>query len=146
MAELSFVQDHNMSAYLGDPPEKHWMFKSMVDGLILSPIIYTFIYDFWNSISERTNANGYVILIGRVHGHPMIITEQIIRECLQFGDKDADPIELDQELIQSTIFRMGHEGLYPTTEKKLLHSYWRYLAHIVTQCLSGRKRGYDVLN
>ncbi|KAL8223151.1 hypothetical protein R6Q57_020550 [Mikania cordata] len=92
MAKLRFVQDHNKSAYHGDPPEKHWMFKS------------------------------------------------------KFGDKDSDPVELDQELIQSTIFRMGDEGLYPAVEKKFLRSYWRYLAHIVTQCLSGRKGGYDVLN
>ncbi|KAL8215939.1 hypothetical protein R6Q57_022776 [Mikania cordata] len=41
---------------------------------------------------------------------------------------------------------MGYEGLYPPTEKKFLHPYWRYLAHIVTQCLSRRKGGYDVLN
>ncbi|KAD3067117.1 hypothetical protein E3N88_34997 [Mikania micrantha] len=25
MAELRFVPDHNMSAYVSDPPEKHWM-------------------------------------------------------------------------------------------------------------------------
>ncbi|KAL8244122.1 hypothetical protein R6Q59_010380 [Mikania micrantha] len=41
---------------------------------------------------------------------------------------------------------MGYEGLYPPTEKKLLHPYWRYLALVVTQCLSRRKDGYDVLN
>ncbi|KAL8211304.1 hypothetical protein R6Q57_005741 [Mikania cordata] len=81
-----------MSAYLGDPPEKHLMDKSM-----------------------------------RQHE---IITEQIIRECLKFEDKDTDPIE----------------GLYPPTEKKLLHRYYRYLAHILTQCFSGREGGYDVLN
>ncbi|KAL8225885.1 hypothetical protein R6Q57_018442 [Mikania cordata] len=36
MAELQFVPDHNMLAYLGDPPEKHVTFNSMVDGLILA--------------------------------------------------------------------------------------------------------------
>ncbi|KAL8205676.1 hypothetical protein R6Q57_009227 [Mikania cordata] len=117
-----------MSAYLGDPPEKRWMFKSM------------------NSIAENTDANGNTCLIGRVQWQFVIVTEQIIRECLQFEDKDSDPIELDQELIQSTIFRMRHEDLYPPTEKKLLHPYWRSLAHIVTQCLSRRKGGYDILN
>ncbi|KAD2393186.1 hypothetical protein E3N88_40163 [Mikania micrantha] len=76
MTELQLVPDHNMSAYLGDPPEKHAMFKSIVDGLILSPVNYatmdhpliisSFIYDFWNSITERTDANGNVSLIGKV--------------------------------------------------------------------------------
>ncbi|KAL8232360.1 hypothetical protein R6Q57_002138 [Mikania cordata] len=116
MAELRFVSDQNMSAYVRDPPEKHSMFKSLVDGLILSPMNYAimehpeiiaeYIQSFWNTISEHTDANGTVSLIGK----------------------------------------MGDEGVYPPTEKKLLHPYWRYLAHVVTQCLSGRKGGYDVLN
>ncbi|KAL8202160.1 hypothetical protein R6Q57_011307 [Mikania cordata] len=63
-----------------------------------------------------------------------------------FGDKATDPVELDHELVQRTVYKMGYEGLYPPTEKKLLHLYRRYLAHVITQCLSGRKRGYDVLN
>ncbi|KAL8257479.1 hypothetical protein R6Q59_029520 [Mikania micrantha] len=156
MDELRFVSDHNVSPCLGDPPEKHLMYKSMVDGLILSSVNYvimehpliisSFINDFLNSSSERTDSNGNVSLIGKVQGQLVIIIEQIIRECLQFGDRDTDPIDLDQELIQSTVFRMGHEGFYPPTKKKLLHPYWRYLAHIVTQCLSGRKGEYNVLN
>ncbi|KAL8256212.1 hypothetical protein R6Q59_031279 [Mikania micrantha] len=96
-----------MSAYVGDPPVKHSMFRSLVEGLILS---------------------------------------LILTECLQFGDKATDPVELDHDLVHRTVYQMGHEGVYPPTEKKLLHPYWRYIAHVVTQCLSGRKGGYDVLN
>ncbi|KAL8233772.1 hypothetical protein R6Q59_019872 [Mikania micrantha] len=114
MDELRIIPDHNMTAFLGDPPEKHMVFMSM------------------NSISEITNTNGHVCLNGKVQGQPMVISEQIIRECLQFGGKDSDPAELDQELIQSTILRMRYEGSYPPTEKKLLHPYWIYLAHVVT--------------
>ena len=156
MANLRFVPGHNMPAYVGDSPEKHSMFKSLGQGLILSPVNYAimehpeiiseFIQSFWNSIVECTDANGTVCLIGKVQGQPIIITEQILRECLQFGDKATDPVELDHELAQRTVYQMGHEGVYPPTEKKLLHPYWRYLSQIVTQCLLGRKGGYDVLN
>ncbi|KAL8197800.1 hypothetical protein R6Q57_024174 [Mikania cordata] len=131
-----------MSACVGDPPTKHLMFKSLVDVLILSP----YVQSFWNSISEHTYANGTVNLIGKVQGQPIIITEQILRECLQFRDKATDPVELDHDFVHRNVYQMGHEGVYAPTEKKLLHPYWRYLAHVVTQCLSGRKGGYDVLN
>ncbi|KAL8237762.1 hypothetical protein R6Q59_018843 [Mikania micrantha] len=100
-----------MTAFLGDPADKHEMFRSIVHELILSPINFT------------------------------------IMECPTiFGDKASDPSELDDQLVEATLLRMGYESLYPPTEKKLLHPYRRYLAHVVTQCLSGRKGGYDVLN
>ncbi|KAL8260995.1 hypothetical protein R6Q59_025044 [Mikania micrantha] len=127
MDDLHFVPDHKMSAFLRDPPDKHSEFKSMVDGLILSPVNY--------AIMEHPSM-----------GQPIVITEQILQECLQFRDKATDPIELDQGHVNIIVYQMGHEGAYPQTEKKLLHHFWRHLAHVVTQCLSGRKGGYDVLN
>ncbi|KAL8214088.1 hypothetical protein R6Q57_003537 [Mikania cordata] len=94
MADLHFVPDHNMTTYLGDPPEKHSEFKSLIEGLILSPVHYAimenpsivadFIRGFWSTDEEHTDAHGAISN--------------------------------------------------------------RYLAHVVTQCLSGRKRRYDVLN
>ncbi|KAL8228472.1 hypothetical protein R6Q57_016056 [Mikania cordata] len=151
MAELRFAPEHNMTAYLGYPPKRHSEFKSLVDGLILSPINYAimehpviveeFIQSFWSSVTERIDTDGTINIVGIVQGQPITITEQIIRECLQFGDKLEDPVELSKDLVNRTVFQMGYEGVYPPTEKKLLHPYWRYLAHIVTQCLSGRKGG-----
>ncbi|KAL8265745.1 hypothetical protein R6Q59_003089 [Mikania micrantha] len=121
-----------MTAFLRDLAERHEMFKSIVHGLILSPvnfaimecptIISSFIKDFWNTVKEEKDANG------------------------NFGNKALNPTELDDQLVEATLLRMGYKGLYPPTKKKLLHPYWRYLAHVVTQHLSGRKGGYDVLN
>ncbi|KAD4585985.1 hypothetical protein E3N88_23586 [Mikania micrantha] len=128
MADLRFVHDHNMTAFLGEPPAKHSEFKSMVDGLILSPINYAimeyppimtdFVRSFWSTVEESVDADGNITIVGKIQGHPIIISEQIIRECLQFGDKDSDPVELDQELVNRTVFQMGHEGKYPPIEKK----------------------------
>ncbi|KAD2393881.1 hypothetical protein E3N88_40858 [Mikania micrantha] len=126
MADLRFVHDHNMTAFLGEPPAKH--------------------SEFLEHVEESIDADGNISIVGKIQGHSIIISEQIIRDCLQFGDKESDPVELDQDLVNRTVYQMGHEGAYPPTEKKLLHPYWRYLAHVVTQCLSGRKGGYDVLN
>ncbi|KAD3336891.1 hypothetical protein E3N88_32410 [Mikania micrantha] len=119
MADLRFVPDHNMSAYLGDPPEKHSEFKSLVDGLIISPVNYAimehptivsdYIEGFWSTVTDHTDSSGNVSIIGKIQGKPITITEQILRECLQFGDKDTDPVELDQDLVNRTVFQMGHE-------------------------------------
>ncbi|KAL8242094.1 hypothetical protein R6Q59_012396 [Mikania micrantha] len=117
MADLRFMHDHNMTAFLGEPPAKHSEFQSMIEGLILSPVNYaimvvtSFIRDIWSSVEESIDADGNISTVGKIQGHSIIISEQIIRDCLQFGDKESDPVELDQDL-----------------------------------CLSGRKGGYDVLN
>ncbi|KAD3640209.1 hypothetical protein E3N88_29432 [Mikania micrantha] len=131
MADLRFVHDHNMTAFLGKPPAKHSEFQSMIEGLILSPVNYaimeypqivtSFIRDFWSSVEESIDADGNISIVGKIQGHPITISEQIIRDCLQFGDKESDPVELDQELVNKTVYQMGHEGAYPPTEKKLLH-------------------------
>ncbi|KAL8205540.1 hypothetical protein R6Q57_009091 [Mikania cordata] len=156
MSQLRFIPDHNIVAFIGDPPAKHAMFQTMVHGLNLSPINYairedpricsSFINDFWNSVKEEKDLKGNKCLIGKVQDESIIISEEIIRQTLQFGDKATHPIEIDRQTIESALVRMGYEGSFPPTEKKLLHPYWRYLAHVLTQCLSGRKGGYDILN
>ncbi|MFS8002874.1 hypothetical protein Hanom_Chr13g01207211 [Helianthus anomalus] len=40
---------------------------------------------------------------------------------------------------------MSYEGSYPLTTKKLLHPYWRFLAHVYLICISGNKSGIDAL-
>ncbi|KAL8265312.1 hypothetical protein R6Q59_023442 [Mikania micrantha] len=97
MTDLRFVHDHNMTAFLGEPPAKHSEFKSMIEGLILSPVNYatmeypliitSFIRDFWSTVEESTDADGNISIVGKIQGHSIIISEQIIRDCLQFGDK-----------------------------------------------------------
>ncbi|MFS7913759.1 hypothetical protein Hanom_Chr02g00145451 [Helianthus anomalus] len=34
---------------------------------------------------------------------------------------------------------MSYKGSYPPTTKKLLHPYWRFLAHVYLVCISGNK-------
>ena len=114
MDDLHFVPDHNMTAFLGDPPEKHSEFRSMVAGLILSPVNYAimehpsivtdFIRGFWSTVEEHTDSLGTLSIVGKVQGQSIVITGQIIRECLQFGDKADDPVELDQELVNRTVY------------------------------------------
>ncbi|MFS7963930.1 hypothetical protein Hanom_Chr08g00744141 [Helianthus anomalus] len=43
------------------------------------------------------------------------------------------------------IERMNYEGSSPPTTKKLLHPYWRFLAHVYLVCINGNKSGIDTL-
>ncbi|KAD4180405.1 hypothetical protein E3N88_28996 [Mikania micrantha] len=71
-------------AYLEDPPQKHAEFKSMVDGLILSPVNYAimehptifsdYIESFWSTITEHTNSNGDISIVGKIQGKSITIT------------------------------------------------------------------------
>ncbi|KAF5782092.1 hypothetical protein HanRHA438_Chr11g0504271 [Helianthus annuus] len=40
---------------------------------------------------------------------------------------------------------MSYEGSHPPTTKKLLHPYWRFLAHTYLMCIRGNKSGIDTL-
>ncbi|KAL8218003.1 hypothetical protein R6Q57_021376 [Mikania cordata] len=134
MADLRFVTDHNMTAFLGNPPERHSEFKTLVDVSILSPVNYAImehptvvsdiIQSFWSTVTKHIDADGTISIVGNIKGQPITITKEILRECLQFGDKLEDPVQLDHGLVNRTVYQIGHEGAYPPTEKMLLHQYW----------------------
>ncbi|MFS7936488.1 hypothetical protein Hanom_Chr05g00416181 [Helianthus anomalus] len=66
-------------------------------------------------------------------------------EVLLFGDPVDDPIKHSKEKIVPVLERMTYEGTYPPMTKKLLHPYWRFLAHVYLVCISGNKSGIDTL-
>ncbi|MFS7929796.1 hypothetical protein Hanom_Chr04g00336641 [Helianthus anomalus] len=64
----------------------------------------------------------------------------MIREVLLFGDAAEDPVEHEKEKVIKVLDKMSYEGSYLPTTKKLLHPYWRLLAHVYLVCISGNKR------
>ncbi|KAI3754595.1 hypothetical protein L1987_54382 [Smallanthus sonchifolius] len=156
MAEMIFVANYNLCAFTLDPPEEFEYFRSMVVGLTLSPInfavmenpiIYrTHIQEFWSTATIHPNDHGEECIIGTVQAKRVRISEAVIRTALQFGDLPAHPTKLNQKVVTPILTRMGYEGPYPPLYKKLLHPYWRYLAHVCMNCLSGRKGGFDEIN
>ncbi|KAJ0788963.1 hypothetical protein HanPI659440_Chr05g0198011 [Helianthus annuus] len=69
----------------------------------------------------------------------------MIREVLLFGDAVDDPVEHEKEKVIKVLDKVSYEGSYPPTTKKLLHPYWRFLAHVYLVCISGNKSGIDTL-
>lgn len=157
MADLKFSDHHNIAACLSDPPQSHQEFKSMVYGLNncrlthairTNPVIYkSLVGEFWDKASiNKEGADGEGIVESVVKGRKVIVSEQTIREVLQFGDQPGFPTEIPVDQIKEVLERMRYEGTFPPTIKKLLPPYWRFLAHSFVICISGRKGGADEIS
>ncbi|KAI3811559.1 hypothetical protein L1987_21284 [Smallanthus sonchifolius] len=96
MANLKFVKDHNESVYLEDHPQHHNIFRLMLVGLRASRIFHAisqhpdicedFIRDFW-STADFVTENEVEGIVGTVAGKRIVVTDAVIRECLNFGDE-----------------------------------------------------------
>ncbi|MFS7947195.1 hypothetical protein Hanom_Chr06g00545261 [Helianthus anomalus] len=131
----SWEKTMTIACYLSDPPKGFEMYKSLIVGLntcILAhslrenPIIHEdWIKDFWdNSTAKKSD----LVIKSKVRGTKVSISEQDIRDVME------------------VLGKMSYEGATPPpTIKKLLHPYWRLLAHIYLVCISGNKSGLDKL-
>ncbi|MFS7930723.1 hypothetical protein Hanom_Chr04g00347661 [Helianthus anomalus] len=143
----------NIACYLSDPPKGFETYKSLMVGLNTcrlahslreNPVICEdWIKDFWENSTAK---KGDSVIKSKVRGTEVSISEQDIRDVLLFGDVDDDPIEYSKEKVMDVLIKMSYEGATPPpTIKKLLHPYWRLLAHIYLVCISGNKSGLDKL-
>ncbi|GKF41267.1 hypothetical protein Tco_0124609 [Tanacetum coccineum] len=118
MANLKFVDTHNMVAFLSKPEESDG-FEQIVDflnahhikyALTVNPTIYiSFIEQFWSTVKAKT-INGEVQLHALVDGKKIIVTEASVRRDLQLTDEEGVDC-----LPNSTIFEqltlMGYEKI-----------------------------------
>ncbi|CAI9270473.1 unnamed protein product [Lactuca saligna] len=108
---------------LSDPPLSDQAIKSMAHG-----------------------ADGVGVVESTVKGEKIIVLKQTIRDVLRFGDRPEFPIEISATQIREVLERMGYEGTFPITLKKLLPPYWRFIAHKFVICISGGKGGADEIS
>ncbi|GKF52560.1 hypothetical protein Tco_0159470, partial [Tanacetum coccineum] len=97
MANLKFVDTHNMVAFLSKPAESEG-FEQIVDllnahpikhALMVNPIIYTScIKQFWATVKAKT-VNGEVQLQALVDRKKIIIIQASVRSDLQLDDEEG---------------------------------------------------------
>ncbi|GJU33686.1 hypothetical protein Tco_1182040 [Tanacetum coccineum] len=97
MANLKFVDTHNMVAFLSKPTESEG-FEQIVDFLNANPIKYALtinptiyiscIEQFWSTVKDKT-VNGEVQVHALVVGKKVIIIESIVRRDLQLEDAEG---------------------------------------------------------
>nr|GEX85987.1 hypothetical protein [Tanacetum cinerariifolium] len=100
MANLTFVDSHNMVAYLEKSIEDA-AFAEIVDFLNANPIIYaliisptifvSYIEQFWYTVKTKTINNETHIHVN-VDGKTIVITKSSMRRDLQFNDKDDETV------------------------------------------------------
>ncbi|GKE00020.1 hypothetical protein Tco_1388003 [Tanacetum coccineum] len=141
-----------MVAFLSKPAESEG-FEQIVDFLNANPIKYALtinptiyiscIEQFWATVKIKT-INGEVQLQALVDGKKIIITESTMRRDLQ--PEDAEGVDC---LPNATIFEqlglMGYDQVSQklTFYKAFFSSQWKFLIHIVLQCLSPKKTTWN---
>ncbi|KAM0026494.1 hypothetical protein Hdeb2414_s0020g00558841 [Helianthus debilis subsp. tardiflorus] len=154
--DLKFIASHNQVAYLAPPPVKHkQLFTSLIKGLNTcrivhalrdNPVVYeSLIRDFWKTAKVEI-IEGKGTIAAEIDGTKIVVTEQVIRDVLQFNDQETDPIELDAGTIEAILPRLSYEGRFPPLVKKFVHPYWRLLLHMFLLCMTENRGGIDQLN
>ncbi|GKD18164.1 hypothetical protein Tco_1207322, partial [Tanacetum coccineum] len=118
MADLKFVDQHNMVAYLEKTKEKA-KFHQIVDflstcsnnyALTVSPTIYAFyIKQFWNTATSKT-VNSVKQIHAIVDGKAVVISESSVRSDLLFNDEDGIACLTNDEIFENLAL-MGYEQL-----------------------------------
>lgn len=123
----------------------HFLRRSRIHHAItVSTMVYmNHVTDFWDNAEVNTELD-HTRMISTVLGRQIIVTEETIRNVLQFGaDGDARMV-FPMQLIAGCFQRMGYPGVPPDQYRKAkLRCVWRYLMHIMIVCLSGRKGGLN---
>ncbi|KAL7603502.1 hypothetical protein Lser_V15G16589 [Lactuca serriola] len=155
MAFLKTAEMHNLAIVLDDPPVAHREFMSMMyrlrecclaHAITVNPVIYeSLIQEFWRS-EKVTEVNKELIIEAMVQNCKIKISKKYIRDTLLILDEFDYPTEAEAEEIPRILDKMGYEGSYPPTVKKLLPPHWRFLAHVFISCMSGRRSGADEIS
>nr|GEX54869.1 hypothetical protein [Tanacetum cinerariifolium] len=118
MANLKFVDQHNMVAYL-DESDVNTEFHQIVDflsscsinyALTLSPTVYaSYIEQFWNTTSSKT-INYMKQIHAIVDGKAVVISESSMRSDLLFDDEDCITCLTNDDIFENLAL-MGYEPL-----------------------------------
>ncbi|MFS8002480.1 hypothetical protein Hanom_Chr13g01202551 [Helianthus anomalus] len=78
---------------------------------------------------------------------PIIITEQLVREVLNFPDDENSQTKFPERMVKGCMLRMGYNGDLKKANylKENFPRLYKFLIHSVLLALSHRKGGYDVM-
>ncbi|GJY84950.1 hypothetical protein Tco_0498976 [Tanacetum coccineum] len=152
MAALKFAETHNLVAFLEKPDESDG-FEQIVDFLNASSIRYTLtvnptiytscIKQFWATAKVKT-VNGEVQIQALVDGKKVIVTKASMRRDLQLADENGTDC-LPTTTIFEQLSLMGYEKISQklTFYKAFFSPQWKYLIHIILQCLSAKTTAWN---
>ncbi|KAJ0475294.1 hypothetical protein HanRHA438_Chr13g0577211 [Helianthus annuus] len=152
--EIMSEKRHNQVAYM-DPDDKLTEFKDITKWIRESRINYTITFStpvykslikaFWDSASV-VQIDGKDIIRGRVNDLYVVITSEILNEVLQLQDSPDAPYSIPIMCSRGCLLRMKCKGdiFVKQINKGDLPLRYKFLLHILVQCLSNRRSGYDM--
>ena len=152
MAELQFIDHHNMLAMLSKVKESEG-FHEILDflrsshlahALTVNPRVYVdHIQQFWTNATIHGDEGNQTIR-SLVHGRTIIISEALIRTHLQLADEEGI-FSLPSETLFGGLHNMGYEGQLHkfTFFKALFPPQWKFLIHTIQQCLSQKRTAWN---
>nr|GEX60354.1 hypothetical protein [Tanacetum cinerariifolium] len=152
MANLKFVDQHNMVAYL-EKSDDNTEFHQIVDflssysityALTISPTIYaSYIEQFWNIASSKT-VNSLKQIHAIVDGKAVVISESLVRSGLLFDDEDGITCLTNDEIFKNLAL-MGYEALSTklTFQKGSFFPKWKFLIHTILHCISSKSTAWN---
>ncbi|KAJ0692920.1 hypothetical protein HanPI659440_Chr15g0591351 [Helianthus annuus] len=78
---------------------------------------------------------------------PIIITEQLVGEVINFPDDENSPTKFLEKMVKGCMLRMGYSGPLNSANylKSCFSKPYKFLIRSVLHALSHRKGGYDVM-
>ncbi|GKC47566.1 hypothetical protein Tco_1065288 [Tanacetum coccineum] len=152
MADLAFVNQHNMVAYL-EKSDENAEFHQIVDflstcsinyALTVSPTIYaSYIEQFWNTVTFKT-VNSVKQMHAIVDGKAVVISESSVRNDLLFDDEDGITCLTNDDIFENLAL-MGYEQLSTklTFQKGSFSPQWKFLIHTILYCISSKSTGWN---
>ncbi|KAJ0614679.1 hypothetical protein HanIR_Chr02g0065141 [Helianthus annuus] len=103
---------------------------------------------FWKN-AQYDEANDVITSIVSLNGEDkeIIITEQLIREVLDFPDDEKSPTGFPERMVKGCMLRMGYSGPLNNANylKACFPKPYKFFIHSVVHALSHRKGGFDVM-
>ncbi|KAJ0454677.1 hypothetical protein HanRHA438_Chr15g0695961 [Helianthus annuus] len=145
---------HNMIAYL-DPDGNfselkkitQWIRESRINKAVTfsTPVYKLLIKDFWNSASV-TEVDGTELIQGQVNQVNLNVSPDILNTVLELQDDPNAPYSVPIMCTRSCLLRMKCTGDIFSSQinKGDLSVRYKFLLHVLIQCISNRRAGYDM--
>ncbi|KAL9997642.1 hypothetical protein Hdeb2414_s0002g00073381 [Helianthus debilis subsp. tardiflorus] len=147
---------HNMIAYL-DTEDKIIEYKGIMKWLRESRINYAFTHQttvykslikaFWDS-AEVVEMDGKEVIRGRVNNLDVVVSVETLNTMLQLGDNPDALYSVPLKCQRGCLLRMKCVGdiLGNQLNKSWFPLRYKFLLHVLIQCLSNCRSGYDMPN
>ncbi|MFS8024371.1 hypothetical protein Hanom_Chr16g01462451 [Helianthus anomalus] len=136
-SNVLFEPSHNTCCVYDETLPKMVVFKDILPFMRRLPI-------------QKALTNQHKVFKSHIDGEDkeIIITEQLVREVLEFPDDDNSPTGFPERMVKGCMLRMGYNG--PLNKANYLKACfmkpYKFFIHSVIHTLSHTKGGYDAIN